>query len=256
MTKMSKSLHEEFAQFFEHPTRDSFRDLIKKNFGENRQIDFKEEWPDLPKIARHILALGNSGGGALIIGVAEKDDGSIEATGILAIKDKTDIIQGVRKFLPHQLEYEILDFSFHSSDYQAIQGKNFQVVLIEDLPQYLPFVCQADTDKLRRAAIYVRRSTNSEEASYEELQDIINRRIETAYSSSKELNLDEEMAELKALYSQLRPSRDRRITMAGFGLLFEANPNYPKEDFDAFTNRMIGLKKQRIERLLKVKDNK
>lgn len=255
MTRKIKSLHEEFAQFFENPTRDSLRDLIKRNYGENRQIDFKEEWPDTPKLARHILALGNSGGGTLIVGVAEKHDGTIEATGIPTLKDKTDIIQGVRKYLPHQLEYEILDFSFQSSDYQVIQGKSFQTIIVDDLPQYLPFVCQADSDKLRRAAIYVRRSANSEEASYEELQEIINRRIETTYSSSKELNLEQEIAELKALYTQIHPSRERGISIAAFAVLYERNPNYPDEGFEAFINRMINLKKQRIEKLIKVRDN-
>lgn len=66
MKNNSKSLYEEFAVFFENPTRDSLRKLLSRNFGESNQIDFKESWPESNKLAKHILAFANSGGGVIL----------------------------------------------------------------------------------------------------------------------------------------------------------------------------------------------
>ena len=39
--EVRKGLHEEFTRFFETPTRDSFRDLVRNNLGEFPHCDFK-----------------------------------------------------------------------------------------------------------------------------------------------------------------------------------------------------------------------
>lgn len=39
--KLAKSQHELFAQFFEEPTREKLRDLVKQNIGETDYLDFK-----------------------------------------------------------------------------------------------------------------------------------------------------------------------------------------------------------------------
>lgn len=77
---LGKDMHEGFSRFFEKPSRDTLRDLLKYGSGEADRFDFKETWPDKAKIAKHILAFANSGGGALIIGI--KDDGGLAASGI------------------------------------------------------------------------------------------------------------------------------------------------------------------------------
>ena len=253
MTNKNKGIYEEFASFFEQPSRESFRNLVKRNFGERNQIDFKQEWPEQAKLAKHILAMANSGGGVLVIGIAEKSDGTLDSVGIIAMSDKTVVGKSIQKFIPHQLKYDILNLSFSSSEYKDIQGKMFQVVVVEYAPEYIPFVSQAESSGIRKSAIYVRRSTNSEEATYEELQDILNKRVATNYSSDKEINIGQEMAELKGLYSMTNRHRER-ISMAHLWLnagVTEKNPHYPSEDFDQFVARMIELKKKRIERMIR-----
>ena len=47
-----KLLKEEFAKFYETPTRDNLRELLKNNFGEFPNLDFKEQWLPFPQIAR------------------------------------------------------------------------------------------------------------------------------------------------------------------------------------------------------------
>lgn len=256
MPSQNKSLHEEFTRFFEKPTRDGLRKLLQNNFGETNQLDFKQEWVSSPALARHILAISNSGGGCIVFGITQKEDKSLEATGLTEIQDKVDVTSGVRKFLPTQLEYDVLDFSYSSSEYATLIGKKFQVVLISDLPQYIPFISESEGTGIKRT-VYVRRGTASEEASYEELQEVINRRIQTGYSTQSEFDLQKELQELKFLYSQINRYHFKSmenistVTMLGRGRI--DNPTYPKEDYENFIARMIDLKKQRIQSIIEGK---
>ena len=53
----NRGLHDTFTKFFEIPSLDSFKDLMRKNFGEADQLDFKSEWLDWSKVAKHICKL-------------------------------------------------------------------------------------------------------------------------------------------------------------------------------------------------------
>lgn len=229
--KKDKGIYEAFAKFFEQPSRDSLRSLLQQNIGELKQLDFKQEWPSHSRLARSVLGLANSGGGCLVIGVAEQEDKSLKSIGLTKLTDKSDVQKGLQKFLSLQLQYDVIDFSFDASEYQALIGKKFQAVIAEDTPQYIPFVAEADGESIRKSAIYIRRGTNTEEVTYLELQDILNRRLETGYSSQEELDLEKEVAELRFLYQQ-------------------TNSIFIYESFSDFIRRMIDLKKRRIQNLV------
>lgn len=201
--KPRKAFKEDFAKFYEDPTREGLRDLLKNNLGEFPYLDFKDKLPSFPKLAKHLLGIANLGGGCIVVGVAERDDKTLESKGIIELTDKKDIVDGIKKFLPHALseDIEILDFAYSASEYEVLKGKNFQVILVAGDPKHIPFVSMSEGDGIRKNAIYVRHGTSSEEANYEELQNIINRRIETSYSSQSEIDLRTHIEELKTLYS-------------------------------------------------------
>jgi Putative DNA-binding domain len=274
MTTSSKSqpkgIKEEFAKFYENPSRDKLRDLIRDNLGEFFHLDFKEVWPSLSKIARHILGLANSDRGCIVVGVAEKEDKTIEAKGVENSKDKAEIVNGIQKFLPSVLldRVEILDFAYEASEYPKIVGEKFQVILVGTDPKHLPFISMAEGDGINRNKIYVRRGTSTEEANYQELQNVINKRLETGYSSRNEIDLRTHMEELEMLYGLLKSSY---VIPTGFissqlGLLGSTlkdlasqyksvpNPHYPAERYEEFIARMIEKKKKRIEILLDVSE--
>ena len=243
-----KWAYEVFAEFFEQPTRSRLRELLKNHTGEFDHFDFKEQW--LPKgaraeFARDILGFANSGGGIMVIGVKEHTDGSLSSVGIPELKDKTDIHNSVKKFLPEDIEYDVLDFSFKESEYGAIKGKKFQALLVEDRPQYLPFISMADGDQIESGRVYVRSGAATSVATHEQLQKILNRRIETGHSTDRELTLKEHLDELKLLYAHMSPSS---IPIDMIKLVI--NPHYPKESYQAFIARMIVLKKKSIENFL------
>ena len=116
------------------------------------------------------------------------------------------------------------------------------------MPEYIPFIARCNSDGIRENVIYVRRGTSTEEANYEELQEIINRRLETGYSSSEELDLSKHLAELHALYNQIpRYVGIAEIMEDSLGSFTgQVNHSYPKEDFDVFVARMIRDKKEII----------
>lgn len=58
----------------QEPTREKFIDILYNGFGEQDNLDFKEQWIGPQKIAEIILGIANSGGGALIFGVKEPDE--------------------------------------------------------------------------------------------------------------------------------------------------------------------------------------
>ena len=252
--KIKKSLKEELAKFLEEPSREKLRDFIKNNLGEFENCDFKEAWVELTKLARHILALSNSQGGCIIFGVKQKEDNSLEPIGLQEIKDKSEIKKGIAKFIPEKLVYDILDFSYTESDYSKIEGMKFQVVIVQDTPKHIPFVCLGDGDNIQKGAIYVRNKTDSEEASYEKLQDIINRRIETSYSSKSENELEKNLAHLKTLYAMIPEYHFIHPFLIPMIFSNVKNPKYPPESFEDFILKMIDLKKKIIESIVRGRD--
>ncbi len=208
MSTPNKRYKEDFARFFESPSREGWRDLLQGQLGELDAVDFKQNWPSASKLARHVIGLANTRGGCLIAGIAEKDDKSFEPVGLASFMDKADIQKSVKKYLPVQLKYEIFDFAYEDSEYPKLIGKKFQVLMVEDKPQYIPFIARCDGDGIRENALYVRRGTNTEEANYEELQEILNHRIETGYSSRGEFDLNRHLSELNSLYRHIAATVD------------------------------------------------
>lgn len=245
---MQKGWKEDFAKFFENPSRENLRELLRNQVGEFDHIDFKGEWLEDSKLARHLLGFANSGGGCLVIGIAENVDKSFDVVGLPAFRDKTKVKNGVQKFIPSQLKYEIFDFPFEASEYPKLVGKKFQVVLVEDMPQYIPFLAESDGKDIRRNAVYIRRGAATEETTYEELQTIINRRIETQYSSQTEFSLKNELDELRFLYNQI-PQRVSYATYYGLSSEDKPNPKYPKDTFEDFIISLINTKKEHILKL-------
>lgn len=261
-----KSHHESFAKFFEQPTRESLRELLKDRLGETRELDFKEEWIEDSKLARHLLGFGNSGGGCIVFGVNDKS----EPVGLLDIKDDTAFRNGVKKFLPHELldKVLLLPFSYKDSEYPILIGKKFQICIIEDDPTKLPYVSLADGKNISSNTVYIRRGASSEKATHIELQECINRRLDTGYSSQKELDLQTHLEQLKVLYKHVKEQHKDHIFPKNLfkealapildslpGLLDQytivSNPKYDERyteaGFDDFIKKLINSKKFRIE---------
>lgn len=246
--KLAKTHHEAFARFFEQPTRESFRDLVRQGVGETDYLDFKAQWPDLNKIAKHVLALANSGGGAIVVGVEQNDDGSLVPSGLEKLTDKVEIVKTVKKYAPSSLIYDVIDFSFEGAEYPAIKGKMFQVVVVEYGEKVLPLLALKSGTDIKGNVAYVRDGTESIEANHEQLEHLINLRVESGYSSSHTLDLREHLEQLKVLYQSRKETGIGMISVSQAMIEGFFGPSL-NEYYD-FVEEQIARKRTRIEREL------
>ncbi len=266
MANKSKTVHESFSKFFESPTRESLRSLLREHLGELRNCDFKEAWPEHSAVAKHLIGLANVGGGCLVVGVKENKDKTLTPVGLTQIEDKADIVSRIKLFLPEPLlaALEIADYSYEAAEYPTLVGKRFQVVFVHARPEAVPFVAQRSGSGVRSGAIYIRREGATEEASYEEVQRLLTERLAASPQTIAARNLKEHLEELKVLYSEIPKNIQTGASpiasaqwaqeLAKFTSLFagetKRNPEYPAEDYQAFVRRMLEGKKKLIENVL------
>jgi hypothetical protein len=125
---LQKGHKESFARFFEEPSRDGLRELLKQHVGETKFMDFKEEWPQHAKLAKQVLGFANTGDACLIMGAKENADGSIEMIGLPKLEDKADITNGLKKYLPAELlqRTDVLDFSLMLPSMRRLSESDFK----------------------------------------------------------------------------------------------------------------------------------
>lgn len=258
-----------YDQFLKEPTKDNFRDFMKKSCGELNEMDFKETWIDKGPLAKIMLAMANNGGGIIVFGVKENEDNTFDILGLDSLKDTADISNSISRLVSSSLDYEVFNFVFDSDVYGKFENKKFQIMVIHDTPERLPFVSLGQSEKIEKDVIYVRRGTKSEKATSEEINRIIERKIATIYSENTDMSLDQHLEQLKKLYSELpqkiqvlvrkgtQPNFAAALKVFGerIGALYgtpdeyeeKDNPNYPDEGYEAFILRMINAKKLKIE---------
>lgn len=271
--QIKDTFYKELAQ---EPTIENFREFVHNNCGEFDDIDFKSEWVSKGKLSKLLLALANSGGGIIVFGIKEEVDKSFIAEGLSQLKDPADVNNDIAKYVPPEIDYELFDFSYDTSEYEMLQGKKFQMIIVHYTPDRLPFVSMGETDDIEKDTIYVRRGTKCEKANSKEINDIIHSKVSTIYNGNSDMTLDEHLNQLKTLYNELpkkinvlvkkgEPSElSKKLTSItqGAAKAFwksvdeyeeQDNPNYPNESYEAFVLRLVNAKKLRIEKVLDVK---
>lgn len=259
-----KQLKDQVYALLQEPTLDKFREFLHSQTGEHNAIDFKRQWIENADLAKEMLALANSQGGFIVFGVAENDDKSVWIEGLSEIKDKAVISNGIKKFISSNLKYEIYDFSYTTAEYEALNDKKFQMLVVEDTPKYIPFLAKKESGSLKQNMIYVRRGTSCEIANEEELQAILNKRMNYLHPLNGEpLQLEEHLKQLKILYEKIDKNHvyyknsfsdgmfsffnSMTNLITGGEKIVEPNPLYPDESYEEFISRMLMEKKKKIE---------
>ncbi len=199
----SQRIKDDIARFVADPTRDGLTELIRYFGGEFDQYELKEAWPPLPRMAKTALAIANSGGGVILFGIR---DATLEPVGLTDLMSKQQVFDTFREYVPSALldEISLLDFDYADASYSPLQGKQIQVLAIPDLPNAIPFVCEGEwhqgDDHVRRGAIYVRSGTNTREATYDQIQRLLNHRLEHTVPNSSTARVRRELDQLRELY--------------------------------------------------------
>ena len=265
-----------FDLIVKNPSRDGFKTFLKESCGELDNIDFKEKWITKGKLAKIMLAMANTGGGVIVLGIQENKDDNYLAVGIDELKDAADVEKEIKKLVPRNLSYSVLDFIYDDEIYGEYAGKKFQAIIIADAPEQLPFFSIGASDDIEKDCVYVRRGTSSEKASARDFETMIQRKLENVFKESNDLSLKEHLEQLQFLYDSI-PQKKRILVkkgnqfvgaMEGLQALSERmteifgepdqyeevpNENYPSEDYEQFLVRMIDKKKLKIEKILDLK---
>lgn len=260
---LPKQFQDRLYLLLQQPTIEKFREFIENQTGEQNDIDYKKQWIEGGQLAKEMLSIANYGGGIIVFGVEETEDHTISPVGLGAIKDKSDVSKDIERYIPSNLEYEIYDFCYDASEYVALQGKKFQILVISNLPQNMPFMAKKESGSLKTNEIYIRRGTSCMVANQEEIKSIIEKKINYIHPLNGEpLSLYEHLEQLKILYKSIQKEYTK-YDYAMLGALKKIadvieqstitksqNPFYPEEEFDEFVARMIAEKKKKIERVL------
>ena len=265
-----------FDLIVKNPSRDGFKTFLKESCGELDNIDFKEKWITKGKLAKIMLAMANTGGGVIVLGIQENKDDNYLAVGIDELNDAADVEKEIKKLVPRNLSYSVLDFIYDDEIYGEYAGKKFQAIIIADAPEQLPFFSIGASDDIEKDCVYVRRGTSSEKASARDFETMIQRKLENVFKESNDLSLKEHLEQLQFLYDSI-PQKKRILVkkgnrfvgaMEGLQALSERmteifgepdqyeevpNDNYPSEDYEQFLVRMIDKKKLKIEKILDLK---
>lgn len=244
----------------QNPTRENFIDILNNGPGEQDNLDFKEQWIDFQKLAEIILGIANTGGGAIIFGVKENTDGTLETIGLSKIEDKEKLHSKIAKFLPETIKFEIADFDFSNENYSKLKGRLFQIVLIYSEDINLPYIWEKDSNGTEAGCIFSRRGTKTVKANSYEIKEMLDKRIEAICIEQSSLQLEEHLKQLNVLYKNMSPQRyssslfnDLFKSSSVFGSLIGSKQNnsyYPKESYDEFIAKMIEKKKAKIEKVL------
>ena len=258
--EISESIKDDLAEFFTSPTKDKLPPLLQADT-EYDFLDFKREWHERSKLAKHIIAFGNSGGGAIIYGVEEAEGGNLQSVGIDDPVDEADFGNKVEKYLPEGTDdlYALGHYSYNEHYSDGIEGKTYQVVSVEGAVEKAPLVATREGQSIGEGTIYVRRNTKSTKADYSEIQRLLRERREEGVEK-RTAELHEELQELQTLYNQI--SKTKTSMMLGMAvsnvmtdvLQSKRNPKFPSRDFEEYISDLIRKKQKRIEKRLGVAD--
>lgn len=251
---------EDVYKTLQNPSREDLINSVFNGVGEQDNLDFKENWTKHQKIAEIILGMANMGGGSIIVGIKENDDGTLEANGLEVLEDKEKLHSKIYNFLPDNVKFNIFDFDFTSESYDKIKGKMFQILIVDSDDKELPYVWRKNTDSAEEGCIFFRRGTKTVKANTQEIREMINKRIEAENLDRINLKLEEHLKQLQTLYEYIEPvsvsssyfnKLFKSSAIVGISKVFEnKNQYYPKENYDEFIAKMIGKKKTKIEKIL------
>ena len=128
-----KQIKDTVYRLLQEPTLDHFREFLQDQTGEHNAIDFKH------------------------------DDKTFSCDGLKELQAKEQIGAWIKPYLSSSLKYDVYDFSYQTSEYEALKGKQFQMLFVEDTPQFLPFISRKEGSNIKPATIYIRRGTSDEQ---------------------------------------------------------------------------------------------
>lgn len=208
---MISNIKDILADLLNAPDKVKFKELLQNNLEEFNELEFKGSYIEYYKLAKHILAMANTGNGIIIFGV-EEENNKLYPNGI-ELRDKTDIKNNLGNFLPDNLEYEIYDFNYDDNvEWKKLKNKSFQMVTVIFTPEKIPFLSKTEKENVKPFEIYCRRNNSSDKVRQEDINRIFGARINSS-DRNFGFNLKKELDDLKILDNYLNTSHLLAFTL-------------------------------------------
>ncbi|MGL4347204.1 MAG: AlbA family DNA-binding domain-containing protein [Chitinophagaceae bacterium] len=232
--------------------KDTVAKFLKNSEFETAYVDFKREWIKQDKLAKILLAMANSGGGLIFIGIAQEEDGTIDVCGLKSFCDDAKIRQSVQNYIPAVLSFDIENYSYDTSEYEKLKDKKIQLVRVKSSPKHLPYLSTNEGADIKNNSIYIRHGTICALANNTDIQTLIDARIQTNFIS--QMDLDTHLYQLKKLYHSTHHNvndylfgNSRVPHLTGLNLIPRSPAN---TEFNNYINSLIKQKQQLIESVL------
>ncbi len=151
------------------------------DFKQSFDANSKEEWPDLIK---DIIAMANSGGGILIIGLDDDGTPSGHVVTPLLNYDPADITNKI---------YSFTDYQFSGFRIFQAEKDGFQLAVIEIRAVSLPIVFTSSVSRVmsngkqkiifQKGTVYFRHGAKSEPGNSQDLRNFLERELESVRDS-------------------------------------------------------------------------
>jgi len=240
------------ADMIESPSKQLLRTILSDYLEEHDNLDFKKDYSDFSKIAKHMLAMANSGGGIIIFGVEEiKKQREFIAIGLSEsdVISKEDFDNKLEKFVPRTFKY-----NFYKIDLEIDDGKErtFDVLVIKENVREQPHISNlVEGNSINQSTIYVRRGTKSVKANQDDLRSLINNRLLLQSLNKTPNDFSNSVEKLKILYKHV--PRKKTVPVLGFpDKLFSPftqvkdSEHYPAETFEEFITKCVSMQKDII----------
>lgn len=250
---------DDFEKFFREPTKDKLNTLLKNHTGENDNLEFKEKWIEEDKLAKIIISIINSGGGVIIFGIKEnKEAKTFENTGLSKeeIKDKTEIMKKLSSYVSN-IYYDVRDFDYTNNVYGELQGKFFQMIIIQSDTSKLPLFSLKESNYIKKNEVYIRRGASTEIANNDEIQRILDKTVKARINNFISGDLNEELMQLKVLYSFQKNNMSSYAERAFAGIysfrnVMEQVENSLFNSKDKFQDELNQLTQAKLARIKKI----
>jgi predicted HTH transcriptional regulator len=146
-TVKDKPWKENLVYFLKEPTRQNLRQLLQLEAVEDNDLEFKRKLLPFDSLARHILAMANKNGGAIVFGVDEIEVNQFSPCGLSESLDLTDIQKKLSIYIPKNLEINIISHYFKDEQDLEFKDKIFLLVIVYYNPKYIPFLSLKDGSK-------------------------------------------------------------------------------------------------------------
>ena len=89
-----------------------------------------------------------------------------------------------------------MNFFYDHDVYTHLKGKKFQMITIDVEDEKIPIICECESKLFKKGDIFIRRGTNTEKVNYEELQMLINHRVEAGKAQITNEGVKEQLQQL------------------------------------------------------------